>query len=80
METITLELPESQIIEWVRRLSPGGKRSALKALIPELDEWEAMVDYGEQRMRELCAARGLDWDRLSEEERERLVDELLHEA
>jgi hypothetical protein len=80
METITLTVPESQIIEWVRQLSPQTKQAVLRALIPELDELEALMDYGSQRMRQLCAERGVDWDSLSEDERQKLVDELLHEA
>ncbi len=80
MDTITLEIPESQIIGWIRRLSPEGKRKMIEALLPEIGRWEALSDYGSQRMRKICARRGLDWDRLSEEERERLVDKLLHEA
>jgi hypothetical protein len=80
METITLTVPESQIIEWVRHLSPQTKQAVLRALIPELDELEALMAYGSQRMRQLCAERGLDWDSLSEDERQQLVDELLHEA
>jgi hypothetical protein len=80
METITLTLPESQIIEWVRQLSPQTKQAVLRVLIPELDELEALVDYGSQRMRQICSERGLDWDSLSENERQQLVDELLHEA
>jgi len=78
--TITLEVPEAQVVEWVQKLSPTAKQAVLKALIPQLDELEALVDYGSQRMRELCAQRGLDWDNLTEDERQRLVDELLHEA
>jgi hypothetical protein len=31
-------------------------------------------------MREICARHGLDWDRPTDEDRERLVDELKHEA
>ena len=80
MGTITLEIPESQVIEWVRQLSPKAKRLALKALIPRLDELETLVDYGSQRMRSLCAERGLEWDSLTEDGRQRLVDELLHET
>lgn len=80
MQTVTLEVSESQLIRWVRQLSPAAKRNVLRALIPRLDEAEALVDYGEQRVRELCAARGLDWDMLPEDERARLVDALLHEA
>ncbi|MCX6029319.1 MAG: hypothetical protein NT169_08455 [Chloroflexi bacterium] len=80
MQTITLEVPEAQIIRWVGQLSPVAKRDVLKLLVPRLDEAESLVDYGEQRMRELSARRGLNWDRLPEDEREQLVDALLHEA
>jgi hypothetical protein len=31
------------------------------------------------QLRRACAERGLDWDRLSEDERESFVDGLLHE-
>ena len=31
------------------------------------------------QLRRACAARGLDWDRMSEDERESFVDTLLHE-
>ena len=48
--------------------------------MPKLDELEALVDYGSQRMRNLAAGRGIDWDGLTESEREHLVDELLHES
>ena len=80
MGVITLEIPEAQLVEWVRQLSPAAKQSVLKALIPRLDELDALVDQGSQRMRALCAERGLDWDELTEDERERLIDDLLHEA
>ncbi len=80
MQTVKLEVTESQVVALVRRLSPDGKRAVLKALIPHLDQMEAISERGEQRMRELAAARGLDWEHLTEDERERLVDELLHEA
>jgi len=80
MGTITLEIPESQVIEWVRQLSPKAKQLVLRALIPRLDELEALVDYGSQRMRSLCAERDLEWNSLNENERQRLVDDLLHET
>lgn len=80
METVTLTVPESQIVEWMRQLSPQTKQTVLRVLIPELDELESLVDYGSQRIRQLCAERGLDWDSLAEDERQELVDKLLHEA
>ena len=80
MGTITLEIPESQVVEWVQQLSPVAKQAVLRALSPRLDELEAGVDYGSPRVREICAERGLDWNAVTEEERQQLIDELLHEA
>ncbi len=79
METVTLEVSASQVVDWVRNLPPTTKRAVLLALIPGLGELDALVDYGSQRMRELCAQRGIDWEHLTEEERLHLVDDLLHE-
>ncbi len=48
-------------------------------LIPRLDEMESIGERGEQRMRELAAARGLDREHLTDDERAHLVDEMLHQ-
>jgi len=80
MSVVTLEIPESQVVDWVQRVSPEAKRAILRTLIPQFEEFEDLVDYGNRRIRALCAERGLDWDGLSEHERERLVDDLLHET
>ena len=78
-ETVTLTVPESQVIEWIRQLSPQAKLDVLRILVPKLNELEALVDYGSQRIRDLAAARDIDWDGLTESARERLIDEWLHE-
>ena len=80
MSTVTLEVPESQLVQWVQQLPLAAKQSVLRALIAGLDDLESLVDYGSERIREICAQRGINWDKLSEDERQRLVDELLHEA
>lgn len=80
MAEVMLPVPEPQVIELVRQLSPEGKRTVLRALIPNLGQFEALMDYGDERIRALCAQRGVDWDTLSEKERQRLVDDLLHET
>ena len=36
MQTVMLEVPETQIVRWVRQLSPAAKRSVLKILVPRL--------------------------------------------
>jgi hypothetical protein len=79
MAEVMLSLPESQVVELVRKLSPESKRAVLRTLILDLDRFEILVDYGSERIRDLCGQRGIDWDSLSEEERERLIDGILHE-
>ncbi len=69
------------MIELARQLSPLGKRKILQALIAiDTARLEQLVDYGESKIRAVCAARGLDWDALTETQREPLIDEILHEA
>ena len=80
MGRVTVEVSESQVVEWVQQMSPEAKHEVLRALIPRLDAFEALVDYGRERIRALCARRGLDWDSMTEQDRERLIDELLHEG
>ncbi|NCP16865.1 hypothetical protein GW866_07460 [bacterium] len=80
METITLEIPEPQLVEWVRRLSPAVKQSLLRVLIPEMDTLEQLLQYGDQRIRDVASRRGIDWASLNEQQREKLIDDILHEA
>ena len=77
---VTLEISESQVVEWVQQISPEAKHGLLRALIPRLDTFEALVDHGRQRISPLSDVRGLDWDNMIEDERERQIDELLHEG
>ena len=61
-------------------MSPGAKQAVIRALLPELDRLEVLVDYGSMRMRELSAERGIKWEALSDAERQDLVDAWLHET
>lgn len=79
MAEVMLPLNESQVIELTRQLSPAGKRAVLRSLIPDIDQFEDLVDYGNERIRALAEQRVIDWGGLSEAERERLIDDLLHE-
>lgn len=48
-------------------------------VVPAMDAPDELVDYGHQRIRAICASRDIDWDGLSEDERMRLLDEMIHE-
>lgn len=77
---VTLTLSDQQVVELVKQLPPDSKRAVLDALIGERELWWNMtVSQGEERLRNLASQRGLDWNNLPEAEREKLVDDLLHE-
>lgn len=76
----TLELSDEQVISLVRGLPAERKRTALLALAQEAQAGrEDRLRWAEAQLRRVAAKRGLDWDRLSEDERESFVDVLLHE-
>jgi hypothetical protein len=76
----SVELSDEQVISLVRGLSAERKRAALLALAQDAQAGqEDRLRFGEAQLRRACAERGLDWDRLSEDERESFVDGLLHE-
>jgi hypothetical protein len=75
-----LDLNDEQVISLVRQLPGARKRTALLALAQDAQgRREERLRFGETQLRRACALRGLDWDRLSEDEREPFVDDLLHE-
>jgi len=76
----TLELSDEQVISLVRGLPAERKRAALLALAQEAQAGrEDRLRWAEAQLRRASAQRGLEWDRLSEDERESFVDTLLHE-
>ena len=42
-------------------------------------EQKALRDYAEAQLRKLSASRGLNWDKMTDEERIDFVDDLIHE-
>ena len=62
------------------RTSPEEKRT-LMPTTPEqaADNGEARMAHAEAQFRQLCSDRGLNWDTMTEAEREKFVDDLVHE-
>jgi hypothetical protein len=76
----TLELTDEQVLQLVRQLPVERRRDALVALAENAARGRnERMERAESQLRRLCAERGLDWDRVSEEQREALVDDLIHE-
>jgi len=75
-----LELSDEQVISLVRQLPAARKRAALLALAQDAQgRREERLRFGEAQLRRASAQRGLNWDSLSEDEREAFVNDLLHE-
>lgn len=76
----TLSLTDDQVVQLVKQLPPQSKRRVLKDLTAERDQWwQTTAREGEKDMRRLAAARGLDWDTMTEAQHEGFVDDILHE-
>jgi hypothetical protein len=73
-----LELTVGQVIELVKQLPKEDKSAVLHALNRETETaQDAKTKQEEQQLRALSAKRGLDWDSLSEDDRDVLAKNLL---
>jgi hypothetical protein len=79
MSVPQIEVSEQQILDSLDRLSPKGRREAVLRLVAGASTLDRTVERLQPRLVALARQRGLDWGRLSDEERERLVDDILHE-
>ena len=78
--TATLLLNSEQILSLFAQLDPQSKREVLCQLAEGADrDRAARMMVAETALRRRAVERGLDWARMSEEERESLIDDLVHE-
>lgn len=75
-----IEVSDEQILSCLDQLSPRARRAALAKLIGGLERLDRIVERNREKIETICRERGLDFSRLTEEEREALVDEILHES
>jgi hypothetical protein len=76
----TLTLTDEQAIELIEQLPVERQVNVLQKLNAGREAWwHRMATEGEEQMRQLCAERGIDWDRMNDEERLSFVDDLVHE-
>lgn len=74
-----IDVLEDEIVQSLDQLSPHGRRQALKRLLPTAAYLERAIERNRPRIEALAQQRGLQWNLLSEKQKEQLVDELLHE-
>ena len=75
-----LELSNAQVVELVKQLPPERQRAALLALAAGATQRrEERMQYAEAQLRRVSAERGLEWNKMSEDQRQDFIDDLLHE-
>jgi hypothetical protein len=75
----TVELTNDQIIDLVRRLPPQRQRELLLALAGGHEARDKRMQLAEDQLRRIANQRGADWNSLSDDQRQALVDDLIHE-
>ena len=76
---LIVELTTDQVVGFVQQMPPEERRTLLLAIAEQAAaKREARVDHAEAQFRQLCTDRGLDWDAMTEAERENFVDDLIH--
>lgn len=76
----TIMLTTEQVIDFIQQMPPKEKRAVLIALAERTSVGqEDQMKYAQAQVRQLCASRGLDWDTMTEEEKEDFIDDLVHE-
>ncbi|MDE3017390.1 MAG: hypothetical protein KGO52_02840 [Nitrospirota bacterium] len=74
-----IEVKDREILRSLDQLSPAGRRAALLKLVDGMERLDRLIERNRPRLEAVCRARGLDVLKLSEDERDALVDEILHE-
>ncbi|MBI5855727.1 MAG: hypothetical protein HZB35_10985 [Nitrospirae bacterium] len=75
----TIEVNDEQILRCLDQLSPEGKKAAMRKLLGGLERLDRLINKNREMIETVCSSRGVDFAKLTEEERERLVDAILHE-
>ena len=75
----TITVLEDEILQSLDQLSPHARRQAIQRLLPSATYLERAIERNRPRIEALAKQRGLDWDALTEDQKEQLVDQLLHE-
>lgn len=77
---LTIKLTTEQVIDFIQQIPPEEKLAVLTTLAEQAHaEHAEQIKYGETKMRQICTARGLDWDTMTEEERINFIDDIVHE-
>jgi hypothetical protein len=75
-----LELSDAQVVDLVKQLPPERRRVALLALAAgAAQRRDERMHFAEGQLRRHAALRGPEWDKMSDDQRQDFIDDLLHE-
>lgn len=75
-----LVLSNEQVIEIVRQLPAEQQAEIFQfLLLQQWGQWESLSSYGADKVRLVAQERGLNWDTMTEPEREAFIDDVVHE-
>ena len=76
-----LSLSDEQVVELVKQLSVEQQAEVFRfLLLQQWGKWKLLSHYGADKASTVAQERGYDWDAMTEEEREALIDDVVHEA
>jgi hypothetical protein len=75
-----LNLSNEQVIELVKQLPVAQQVEVFRfLLLQQWTGWESLSHYGADKARMVAQERGRDWNVMTEEDREALIDDIVHE-
>ena len=75
----SVELTNEQVVELVRQLPTDSKREVLLALAGDAQTRRGeRAKLAAEHLRQRAAERNLNWDAMNDDERQALVDDLVH--
>ncbi len=79
MEVI-IKLTTKQIIDSIQQMPGEDKLAVVLALAKESMPHRAeRMQYLESKVRDVCAKRGLNWDTMTDEDRQDFINDIVHE-
>ncbi len=75
-----LTLTNEQAIELVKQLPVEQQAEIFRfLLVQQWEKWQLLSEYGSDKVRLAAQERGYDWDKMTEDEQEAFIDEIVHE-
>ncbi|MEA5534347.1 hypothetical protein [Crocosphaera sp. XPORK-15E] len=75
-----LTLTNQQVIELIKQLPLENQYSLLLELSHEASKQrQERMEYAEKQLKQISQEKGLNWEQMTEEERELFIDDLVHE-